>query len=120
MEGIASETASLAGAPRLRKLIFSFFMTTTKFRLEAKQTISSPECPAPLPSLQLAGRDCRGWHGIDAIERAIHAADVETARPSLIAVRNHLGYRGPSRLRPLPMVSFWAQKMRSATKERTS
>jgi len=67
--------------------------------------MSSPECPAPLPSLWLAGGDCRGWHGIDAIERAIHAADVKTARPSLIAVRNHFGYRGPSRLRPLP---WWA------------
>src|SRR5579872_313924 len=94
MEGITQEAASLAGHLRLGKLIYLYdhnhitlaggtdlvFTEDTAKRLEAY-----------------------GWHtrhvadGNDTAEvaKAIREAQEETARPSLILVRTHIGYGSP-------------------------
>jgi transketolase len=94
MEGISSEAASFAGTVRLGKLIYLYdnnhisiegttdlaFTENVKDRFEAYgwQVICVPD-----------GED------INAIEAAIRLAQAETSRPSLISVRNHIGYGSP-------------------------
>ncbi len=94
MEGIASEAASFAGTVRLGKLIYLYdnnhisiegttdlaFTENAKDRFEAYgwQVICVPD-----------GED------LDGIDAAIRLAQAETSRPSLISVRNHIGYGSP-------------------------
>jgi transketolase len=94
MEGISSEAASLAGTLGLGKLIVlydnnhvSLDATTDhiftedrcgRFRSFGWQVISLPD-----------GND------LQAIDAAIREAKAETQKPSLIAVRTHIGYGSP-------------------------
>lgn len=94
MEGISSEAASFAGTLRLGKLIYLYdnnhisiegttdltFTENVQHRFEAYgwQVITVPD-----------GLD------LDAIDAAIRLAQAETSRPSLISVRNHIGYGSP-------------------------
>jgi transketolase len=94
MEGVSSEAASLAGALRLGKLIYLY--DNNHISIEGKTDNVFTE------SVQHRF-EAYGWQvvtvedgtDLDAIERAIHAARAETTRPSLIAVRNHIGYGSP-------------------------
>jgi transketolase len=94
MEGVASEAASLAGHLRLGKLIYLYdnnYMT-----LSASTQVAFTEN-------RQRRFDAYGWHtqvidqgnDLDAIAKAIEAARQETARPSLILIRTHLGYGSP-------------------------
>lgn len=94
MEGVASEAASLAGALRLGKLIYLY--DNNHISIEGKTDRVFTE--------NVQHRfEAYGWQvltiedgiDLDAIARAIHAARAETTRPSLIAVRNHIGYGSP-------------------------
>ena len=94
MEGISSEAASFAGTVRLGKLIYLYdnnhisiegttdlaFTEDVKDRFEAYgwQVLCVPD-----------GED------LDAIDAAIRLAQAESSRPSLISVRNHIGYGSP-------------------------
>ncbi len=94
MEGVASEAASLAGHLKLGKLICLYddnFVT-----LSAGTDITFSENRA-------ARFEAYGWHthfvadgnDVAAIDAALQAARAETARPSLILVRTHIGYGSP-------------------------
>ena len=94
MEGIAAESASLAGHLRLGKLICLY--DDNHVTLSAGTDITFTEDRA-------RRFEAYGWHtqsihdgnDVAAIERALGAAREETARPSLILVRTHLGYGSP-------------------------
>ncbi len=94
MEGIASEAASLAGHLQLGKLIYLY--DNNHVTLSAATDISFTE--------DCARRfDAYGWHtqtiadgnDLNAIENALHNARADTARPSLILIRTHIGYGSP-------------------------
>src|SRR5919197_814180 len=94
-EGITSEACSLAGHLRLGKLIVLY--DDNRVQLDGPTAWAFTE--------DVTGRfDAYGWHtqrvedGIDigAIARAIEQAQ-EDERPSLIAVRTHIGFGSPSR-----------------------
>ncbi len=94
MEGVASEAASLAGHLRLGKLICMF--DDNHITLSGSTHITFTE--------DIAGRfQAYGWHtqtvengnDLDAIDRALHAAQAEEERPSLVLVRTHIGYGSP-------------------------
>ncbi len=94
-EGIASEAASLAGHLRLGKLIYLY--DDNHIQLDGPTAMAWSE--------DVVGRfDAYGWHtqrvdngnDIAAIALAIEAAQ-EDDRPSLIAVRTHIGYGSPNR-----------------------
>jgi transketolase len=94
MEGVASEAASLAGHLRLGKLTCLY--DDNRVTLSAGTDIAFSE--------DRAGRfEAYGWHTVSvsdgndvaAIGAALVAAQRETARPSLIVVRTHLGYGSP-------------------------
>ena len=94
MEGVASEAASLAGHLRLGKLTCLY--DDNYVTLSAGTDITFSEDRA-------ARFEAYGWHTVTladgndlaAIDQALQAARAETARPTLILVRTHLGYGSP-------------------------
>ncbi|HTW39525.1 MAG TPA: transketolase [Thermoplasmata archaeon] len=94
MEGIASEAASLAGHLQLGKLIYLY--DDNHVTLEGPTSWTFTE--------DVAERFAAfGWqvirvedgNDLAAIDSAIRTARADTARPSLICVRTHLGYGSP-------------------------
>lgn len=95
MEGVASEAASLAGHLRLGKLIYLY--DDNKISIEGSTDIAFTED---------RGKrfEAYGWHvqkvedglDVEAIDRAIEAAKLDP-RPSIIMVRNIIGYGLPTR-----------------------
>jgi len=95
MEGISHESCSLAAHLGLGKLIVLY--DNNGISIDGPTTLSFTEDV-------LARFAAYGWHteradGHDslAVEAAIAAAQVETARPSLIACKTHIGFGSPHR-----------------------
>ena len=94
-EGIASEAASLAGHLRLGKLIVCY--DDNHIQLDGPTSMAWSEDV-------VARFDAYGWHtqrvadgnDVAAIEAAIDAA-IADGRPSLIAVRTHIGFGSPNK-----------------------
>ena len=94
MEGVSAEAASLAGHLKLGKLICLY--DDNHITLSAATSMSFTEDCA----MRFAAY---GWHtqmlengnDLAAIDRALHAAQAETERPSLLLVRTHIGYGSP-------------------------
>ena len=94
MEGVASETASLAGHLKLGKLTCLYDDNSVTLSAGTDMTFSEDRA---------ARFEAYGWHTIriadgndvDAIDDALAAARAETVRPTLILVRTHLGYGSP-------------------------
>lgn len=94
MEGISSEAASLAGTLQLGKLICLYDDNHVSLDATTDHVFTEDRC----------GRfQSFGWHvvsvadgnDIEAVDRAIREAMAEKQRPSLISVRNHIGYGSP-------------------------
>jgi transketolase len=96
MEGVASEAASLAGHLRLGKLTCLY--DDNRVTLSAGTDIAFTEDRA-------RRFEAYGWHTVSvpdgndlaAIEAALRAACAETARPSLVLIRTHIGYGSPNK-----------------------
>lgn len=96
MEGVASEAASLAGHLGLGRLVYLY-----------DDNLISLDGPTDLSfsDESLKRFDAYGWHtqrvadgnDLAALGRAIEAAKAEKGRPSIIAVRTHIGYGSPHR-----------------------
>ena len=94
-EGIASEAASLAGHLRLGKLVYLY--DDNHIQLDGPTSMAFDEDV-------LARFDAYHWHtqrvedgnDVAAIDAAITAAKADE-RPSLIAVRTHIGYGAPTK-----------------------
>ncbi len=97
MEGISSEAGSVAGHLALGNLIFLY--DDNHITIEGNTDITFTE--------DVGKRfEAFGWHvqtlpdGNDtaAIREAIHNAQAETTRPSLIKIRTHIGYGSPHKV----------------------
>jgi transketolase len=94
MEGVVSEAASLAGHLRLGKLIYLYDNNFITLAGEARLTFTEDVCKR---------FEAYGWHvqriddgnDVEAISKAIAAAQNETVCPSLISIRTHIGYGSP-------------------------
>jgi transketolase len=94
MEGVASEAASLAGHLKLGKLIYLYDNNHISLAGETKLTFTEDVCKR---------FEAYGWHvqtvddgnNCEAIAKAIVTAQNETARPSLISIRTHIGFGSP-------------------------
>ncbi len=94
-EGIASEAASLAGHLRLRKLVALY--DDNHIQLDGPTSMAWSEDV-------VARFEAYGWHAtrvedgndIEAIAAAIEEARADD-RPSLIAIRTHIGFGSPNR-----------------------
>ena len=97
MEGISSEAASIAGSLKLGNLIYIY--DDNHITIEGNTDITFNE---DLGERFLA----YGWHvqelpdgnDLDAIETALKKAKDETAKPSLIKMRTHIGYGSPNKV----------------------
>ncbi len=94
MEGVASEAASLAGTLGLGKLVYLY--DDNHISIEGGTDIAFRE--------KVEQRfDSYGWHvvkvddggDLDAVEAAIGLAQSDLDRPSLVMVRNHIGFGSP-------------------------
>jgi transketolase len=96
MEGISHEAASLAGHLGLGKLIY--FYDDNHVSIEGSTDLAFTEN-------RVARFEAYGWHvqriddgnDLEAIKKVLVAAQKETSRPSLIAVRTHIGYGSPNK-----------------------
>jgi transketolase len=97
MEGVSSETASIAGHLGLGNIVYLY--DDNHISIEGNTDITFQE--------DVARRfEAYGWHvqqiadgnDIGAIERAVLAAREETKRPSLIKVRTHIAYGSPNKV----------------------
>jgi len=94
MEGVASEAASLAGHLKLGKLIYLY--DNNHITLSAATQLAFTEDRA----VRFAAY---GWHtqiiddgnDLNAIHKAIEAAQKETQKPSIILVKTHIGFGSP-------------------------
>jgi transketolase len=96
MEGVSGEAASLAGHQKLGKLIVLYDDNHITIDGPTELAFTEDVC---------ARFAAYGWHvqkvadgnEIDAVDEAIAAAKAETERPSLIAVRTHIGCGSPNK-----------------------
>ena len=96
MEGVASEAASLAGHLQLGKLVCLYDNNSVSLAAGTDMTFSEDRAKR---------FEAYGWqtiavddgNDIDAIDAALDAAVAETAKPTLVLVRTHLGFGSPSR-----------------------
>lgn len=94
MEGVSCEAASLAGTLGLGKLIYLY--DDNKITIEGSTDIAFSE------DVEMRFK-AYGWQvlrvadseDVEAMEAAIKEAQADTARPSLIIVRTHIGYGSP-------------------------
>ena len=94
MEGVSSEAASFAGHQGLGKLIVLYDDNHISIDGSTELAFTEDVC---------ARFEAYGWHvqrvadgnDLEAIDAALTAAKAETGRPSLIAVRTHIGYGSP-------------------------
>jgi transketolase len=96
MEGVSAEAASLAGHLGLGNMIY--FYDSNHITIEGDTDLAFDE--------EVSKRfQAYGWHvqdlpdinDIEAISDAITNAQRETARPSLIKIRSHIGYGSPNK-----------------------
>src|SRR5260221_13175403 len=95
MEGVGSESASLAGHFKLGKLIVLYD--------DNKTSLSAPTSVTFTENV-MARFDAYGWQTIyvedgtdvEAISKAIADAKADRSRPTLIDVRTVIGYRSPN------------------------
>jgi transketolase len=96
MEGVSHEVASYAGHLRLGKLIEFYDDNHITIEGDTKLTYSDDA---------RVRFEAYGWHvqriedanDLEALNSAIDKAKAETARPSLIIVRSHIGYGSPNK-----------------------
>jgi transketolase len=96
MEGVSHESASFAGHAKLGKLIG--FYDDNHITIEGDTALTFSDDTG-------ARFEAYGWHvqhvadvnDLAALNRAIDAAKAETAKPSLIVVRSHIGYGSPNK-----------------------
>ena len=96
MEGISHEAASLAGHLGLGKLILLY--DDNHISIEGSTDLTFTE-------KRTLRFEAYGWHvqqvedgtDLSAIEKALVSAQKETRKPSIIAVRTHIGYGSPNK-----------------------
>ncbi len=94
MEGITSEAASLAGHLKLGKLIYLYDDNHISIEGSTSQAFTE-DVGARFEAYDWHVQRVEDGNDIDAIEAAIHAAQAETGKPSLIMVRTTIGYGSP-------------------------
>ncbi|MFW5943128.1 MAG: transketolase [Chloroflexota bacterium] len=93
MEGVSHESASLAGHLGLGKLIV--FFDDNEITIDGSTELAwSDDVLGRFQAYQWHTQAVDG-HDVEAIRAAIDAARAEGERPSLIAIRTHIGYGSP-------------------------
>jgi transketolase len=96
MEGVAAEAASIAGHLKLGKLIYLYDNNHISLAASTDLTFTE-DCAKRFDSYGWQTLTVEDGNDLDAIGQALHAARSETARPSLILMRTHIGYGSPGK-----------------------
>jgi transketolase len=96
MEGVAAEAASLAGHLKLGKLIYLYDNNHISLAAATDLTFSE-DCAKRFEAYGWHTQTVEDGNDLEAIDRALSAARSETARPSLVLVRTHIGYGSPGK-----------------------
>jgi transketolase len=96
MEGVASEAASLAGHFKLGKLIYLYDNNRITLAGETALNFTEDVCKR-FEAYGWQVQSIEDGNDIEAISKAIQAAQNETSRPSLISVRTHIAYGSPNK-----------------------
>ena len=96
MEGITSEAASFAGHQKLGKLIVLYDDNHITIDGPTDITFTEDVC-ARFVAYAWHVQKVADGNDVEAIDAAIMAAKAETARPSLIAARTHIGCGSPNK-----------------------
>jgi transketolase len=96
MEGVAYESASLAGHLRLGKLVYLYDSNQVTLS-GSTNLIFSEDVQKRFEAMEWHVQHVDDGNDLDALERAIQAGVDETERPSLIIVHTVLGYGSPKR-----------------------
>jgi transketolase len=95
MEGVSHEAASLAGHLRLGKLIV--FYDDNRITIDGSTELAwSDDVEQRFRAYQWHTLQIDG-HDVEAIQDALHAAQAEQERPTLIITRTHIGYGSPAK-----------------------
>jgi transketolase len=94
MEGVASEAASLAGHLKLGKLVCLYDDNDVTLAAGTDITFSEDRAKR-FEAYGWQTIDVADGNDIDAIGAALEQARAETARPTLILVRTHIGFGSP-------------------------
>lgn len=96
MEGVTAEAASLAGHLGLGNMIY--FYDNNNITIEGDTDLAFDENVSErFASYGWHVQDLPDINDLDALRKAILNAKKETARPSLISVRSHIGYGSPNK-----------------------
>ncbi len=96
MEGMSHEAASLAGHLKLGKIIY--FYDDNHITIEGSTDLAySDDVTKRFEGYHWHVQSVADANDLAALERATRAAEAETARPSLIIVRSHIGYGAPTK-----------------------
>ncbi len=96
MEGVASEAASLAGHLGLGRLICIY--DDNKISIEGSTAIAFTEDVAKrFEAYNWQVLNVADGNDLEAIEKAVRAGQVESARPTLIVLRTHIAYGSPNK-----------------------
>ena len=94
MEGISAEAASLAGTLKLRKLIYLY--DNNHISIEGSTDLAFTESVVDrFRAYHWHVQTVPDGNDLDAVEAAIRLAQAHEDQPSLISVRNHIGYGSP-------------------------
>jgi transketolase len=96
MEGVAAEAASLAGHLKLGKLVYLYDNNHISLAAATDLTFTE-DCAKRFEAYGWHTQTVENGNDLEAIERALGAARNETARPSLVLVRTHIGYGSPGK-----------------------
>jgi transketolase len=94
MEGISAEAASLAGTLKLGKLIYLY--DNNHISIEGSTDLAFTESVVErFRAYHWHVQTVPDGNDLDAVEAAIRLAQAHEDQPSLISVRNHIGYGSP-------------------------
>jgi transketolase len=97
MEGVSHEACSLAGVFGLSKLVVFYDDNGISIDGEVRGWFRD-DTPARFRAYGWNVVDAVDGHDPDAIDAAIRAAHAETARPTLIVCKTHIGYGSPNKV----------------------
>ncbi|MGD8226519.1 MAG: transketolase [Desulfobacteraceae bacterium] len=96
MEGVSHEAASLAGHLKLGNIIY--FYDDNHVSIDGSTDLAFTENRVDrFKAYDWHVQTVKGGNDMEAIEKAIRAAEKERDRPSLISVRTHIGYGSPNK-----------------------
>ena len=97
MEGVSAEASSLAGFLGLNNLIFLYDNNHITIEGPTDIAFSQEDVGKRFEAYGWFVQNLPDGNDLDAVDRAIRAAQAEKARPSLIICRNHIAFGSPNK-----------------------